>query len=402
MVIGEKRLTRLTERIGHECVQMRDEEVAAYKDTTLAMRDECPADVEVPDCCAVMVDGGRHQQVDSNPNSNNHWYEYKAGICLELDSEASEKDPLPDVPDFLQDVEYVKDLTSEIGKKAADQDLGDENDDSLKIDLDSVKNLDDLRRAVEEFDARTAANTKRGKSDQRSSLSPSIVSREVVATQRNCDSLGWMMANRAWRQGYFKSKRKAFLGDGSAWIWTQYEIHFKPQEFVPILDLIHATTYVYASAMADRSKAEGSVVYQRWMKWVWEGNVAQVINELTVRQQELGSPDEGESKTTPRSIVSTALGYLTTQQSRMNYPEYRKQGLPITSAHMESTVKEINRRIKGTEKFWKEGNAEAILELKANTLCDSDPIAKFWKKRQKTRTGFRSCVGRRTPKPTPA
>ena len=112
MVIGEKRLTRLTERIGHECVQMRDEEVAAYKDTTLAMRDECPADVEVPDCCAVMVDGGRHQQVDSNPNSNNHWYEYKAGICLELDSEASEKDPLPDVPDFLQDVEYVKDLTS--------------------------------------------------------------------------------------------------------------------------------------------------------------------------------------------------------------------------------------------------------------------------------------------------
>lgn len=38
----------------------------------------------------------------------------------------------------------------------------------------------------------------------------------------------------------------------------------------------------------------------------------------------------------------------------MNYVEYRGLGLPITSSLMESTVKQIGRRVKGTEKFWSE------------------------------------------------
>ena len=48
-------------------------------------------------------------------------------------------------------------------------------------------------------------------------------------------------------------------------------------------------------------------------------------------------------------------------------------GLPITSSLMESTVKQLNRRIKGTEKFWTEAGGEAVLQLKADNLCDSDP-----------------------------
>ena len=38
----------------------------------------------------------------------------------------------------------------------------------------------------------------------------------------------------------------------------------------------------------------------------------------------------------------------------MQYDAYRREGLPITSSHMESTVKRFNRRVKGTEKFWSE------------------------------------------------
>ena len=59
----------------------------------------------------------------------------------------------------------------------------------------------------------------------------------------------------------------------------------------------------------------------------------------------------------------------------MKYDEYRRQGLPITSSLMESAVKQINQRVKGTEKFWSEEGAEAMLQLRADQLSDGDPLA---------------------------
>ena len=55
----------------------------------------------------------------------------------------------------------------------------------------------------------------------------------------------------------------------------------------------------------------------------------------------------------------------------MHYPAYRQQGLPITSSHIESTVKLINRRIKGSEKFWLRPESECVLQLRADHLSDS-------------------------------
>ncbi len=62
----------------------------------------------------------------------------------------------------------------------------------------------------------------------------------------------------------------------------------------------------------------------------------------------------------------------------MNYPEYRKLGLPITSSLMESTNQQLSRRVKGTEKFWNQSTADAILQLGADSLSDSQqPPRKF-------------------------
>ena len=49
---------------------------------------------------------------------------------------------------------------------------------------------------------------------------------------------------------------------------------------------------------------------------------------------------------------------------------------------MESLVKEINVRVKGTEKFWNDGpSAEAILQLRAAALCDDDRLSHFLQNR---------------------
>ena len=80
----------------------------------------------------------------------------------------------------------------------------------------------------------------------------------------------------------------------------------------------------------------------------------------------------------PRKIVARTITYLENNRLRMNYPGYRKAGLPVTTAWMESLVKEVNYRVKGTEMFWNnpEG-AEAILQVRAAALSDDDRLSKY-------------------------
>jgi hypothetical protein len=74
----------------------------------------------------------------------------------------------------------------------------------------------------------------------------------------------------------------------------------------------------------------------------------------------------------------------------MNYPDYRKQGLAITSCHIESTIKQLNYRVKGSEMFWSEDGAEALLQLSADLLSDSCPLDTFWTRRTERMTGCRN------------
>src|SRR5262249_22323766 len=123
--------------------------------------------------------------------------------------------------------------------------------------------------------------------------------------------------------------------------------------------------------------------YTEWIGQVWAGQIEPVLAALTARQAEVGLPEPGEAETSPRQRVADALSFLHHQQKRMRYAEYRCQGLPITSSHIEATIKRINQRVKGTEKFWSERGAEAILQLRADTLSETDPLTAFWERRQR-------------------
>ena len=83
------------------------------------------------------------------------------------------------------------------------------------------------------------------------------------------------------------------------------------------------------------------------------------------------------------------MRYLKNHQQRMRYDESRRLGSPITTSHVESTVKQFNRRVKGTEKFWSEEGAEALLQLRADYLSETEPMEKFWKDREAKATGRR-------------
>ncbi len=215
---------------------------------------------------------------------------------------------------------------------------------------------------------------------------PEVQTKQVVATRRSWAEFGAMVAAAAWALGFYGAGRRAFVGDGAENNWTVHRQLFS--SFVPILDFIHALSYVFAAAMADRGFKDGWAVYEQWFQWLWSGEVERVIAALAVRQAELGGPSPDEPAGSPRAVVARALTYLQNNKDRMRYAEYRRLGLPITSSYVESTVKQVNYRVKGTEKFWNEAGAEAVLQLRGDYLSDGDIITNFWQRRETSETGL--------------
>ena len=356
--VSPERLRRATERIGDERVAERDAQAATYEALPIPARRTVPADQPTPAVACVQMDGGRLQFFDrAEPQRNEDdtfWREMKVGCLWSMTSKVSAADPCPQLPASFVDPERMRKMVREIKGFSGPDASADEEAEELRIDERPGR--------------------------------PQPLARSVVASRLDVDSFGQLLASEAHQRRFVAAARKAFVADGSESNWGVWRRHFSDYE--PILDFIHALTYVYAAAMAGHALKEGWRAYRAWAQWTWSGQVDRVIAGLELRQQELGEATKDTPKTAPSAIVAKSLGYLRNQRSRMDYPEYRKQGLPMTSTYVESTVKQINRRMKGTEKFWSRG-VEGMLTLVADHLGDTPTLARFWRNRPHRLTGSR-------------
>jgi hypothetical protein len=282
-----------------------------------------------------------------------------------MQSEIGEVDPCPDIPPSFLDVLRIPKLASELAKVAARREGEPDGTDK----------------------APTAALAEQMLQEETVYEPPEVVHRTVLASCRRWPDFAPLVASAAWAAGFQKARRKAFVADGAANNWRLQRRFFG--SFVPVLDFIHALSYVYAAAMAGQRFEQGWDSYQRWINLLWKGEAAKVIEQLHRRQAEVGLPLPSESETSVASVVARSLGYLTNHQDKMKYNEYPKEGLPITSSLMESVVKQMNYRVKGSEKFWCSQGAEAIVQLRADHLSDDQPLDEFWRQRQATATGQR-------------
>ncbi len=380
-----KEVERLTRRIGEERVQQREQQVTAFAALPLVEKFQAPEEVVPPELAVVMVDGGRLQirerqpqgetppaeaaglanreadwQDDDTPRKG-FWREDKVGLLIEMNSEPAWADPCPEIPEGFRDVLRIPKLAREIGKVAA-------------AALDGPEPPQD--------DDEPAVPKTAGVAEYQP---PGVETRRVVASCQPWPTFARVVASAAWEAGFQQAKRKAFVADGSANNWRLQRRFFG--SFVPVLDFIHALSYVYAAAVAGQPFALGWERYQRWIGLVWQGEVSRVIDELAERQREVGLPRPEDGETSVPAVVAGTLRYLRNQQDKMNYPEYRKEGLPITSSLMESTVKQMNERVKGTEKFWCQEGAEGIVQLRGDHLSDDAPLDEFWRQRQANATG---------------
>ena len=250
---------------------------------------------------------------------------------------------------------------------------------------------DDEPAGVAPASAESQAESSRGPRPRRRPGAPTVLVRSVVASAATNRVFGEMLAAAAWKRGFMAAKRKAFLSDGAPGNWTVWKCFFP--RWTPILDFIHLMSYIYSAATAGQAKTAGWNCYVRWITLAWRGQVTELLEALGRRATQLGCPPADAPSTDARRVVHDALRYIESNQARMHYDRYRRAGLPITTSHLESTVKQLNQRIKGTEKHWSRPGGEALLQLRADYLTDTNPMDAFWTRRQETATGQR-CYSR--------
>jgi hypothetical protein len=368
--ISGRHVGRLVDLIGREMEAARDQRTEDYVHHRRTTPPEPP-----PAAVAVGVDGGRlmtrQAQTGQGPGVfGKGWKEDKVACLHVLDGPTFDSDPHPQPPRCFREPTHVAELVRDFQARHGEGPVPETpvNDTGVSTPLTSDNGM-----SVPEADPPAAA----------AAWPPERQQRTCVATMHDSATFAKLVAAEAFGRQFFAAGRRAFLGDGQHYNWTIQEKWFA--DFVPIADFIHPLSNVYLSAAVVAPTAtERWALYVTWMTACWQGRVADVIAALRERREQLGPVAAGETPPAndPRLVLERTVTYLTNNAARMDYPAYRCQGLPVTTATVESLIKEFNYRVKGTEKFWNQpAGAEAILQARAAVLSDDGRLERHVKDR---------------------
>lgn len=368
--ISDERVRRACHHVGADRIKEQQLLQDAFQSKPLPEQIEGkPANVEPPEIACVMADGGRYQHLDrsvdvprrrASARKGEHWKESRIGILLNMAGEQYDSDPQPKLPAELS-YEAIADKLSEIGRTGG--------------------KLNELEETDEDHSTAEAVSD--------GLVGPTLKSRSVVASRQSWEAFGPLLASQAWYHGFAAARRKVFVSDGSSTIEKMQRIHFP--HYTSVLDILHALSYGLAAARAISNTEDlAREKYNLWAAAIWEGRVDDVIDELVAYQTKLGAPPSDARSDDPREILRVSRVYYENHCDRMDYPSYRCQGFPLTSSLMESTVKQVSRRVKGSEKYWSSKGGEAILRLRGEYLSDDQPMQCYWQSRSGNATGTRS------------
>ena len=350
--ISVKQVQILTERMGRERAVERDALVDSIKNKTLT-----PPHRQAPGVVAIHLDAGKMQFREENHGVGVHgrrWGDSKVACLQTYEPLKRAEDPRPNPPAAFLDPERVKKLCAQMEHVAGAAAVSTAAGEGAAAGMLAPSRKPRLKKPF-----------KRKR--------PRRLVRSVVATTQPVEPFGWMVAAEAARRRFYQAAAKAIVGDGGNWIWPLADLHFPG--WIQVLDFLHLLVHLWAAALAAYRGQEDAArqaweFYERMLRDAWSGKVKEVIEALEGQVQRLGHPPSKAGATDPREILRLALAYVKANQTRMDYANYRRAGLPTSSALVESSVKQINRRVKGTEKFWNDGGGEQVLQVRAAYLSE--------------------------------
>ena len=332
--LSARHVGRVVEELGAELAAERDAEVDDFVHHRRGPEGPDPEH----ELAAVFVDGGRVQTREEACGPGVHgrrWREDKIARLQSMTTRCHPGDPCPEPPACFGDLGKLERF----------------------LDADST-----LENQASEKESPAPSPVERWQPEPRV--------RTCVATMRGIGDFRWMVMAEAKRRHFYAAKRRAFVADGAPYNWTLHAGQFA--DFVPILDFLHLAGYLYAAAKA-LDPATVAERYRRWVRDAWQGRSAEVLAELRRALAEAGVGEPTLPDEHPWRPVQKAANYLANHADKVDYPRYRREGLPTTSSLIESQIKEFNARLKGTEKFWNGSNAEALLQIVAWGLREDGP-----------------------------
>lgn len=361
VTVSSRTVTKLVSQIGQEMQADRDRRTQEYVEQDLPRQATRVAPRQF--LAAIFFDGGRMRtrtEGGGHGVHDPHWRETKNAAFHRMTQQSLAVDPQPELPECFRNQAYVEKMV--LGLKKARQQPS------------------ELAAAAETAPPQEPAPEL---PQARQAWQPKPLFRTCLSSLSSSQEFGPMMAAEADARGFYAAEKRAFVGDGEAYNWTVQKQWFPT--FTPVADFVHVVEHLYEAAKA--LDADVTARWSRYVAWAsacWKGEVARVIEESDRLIGE-APPQPTPEASAVLKIVRSTRTYLNNNQTRMKYADYRRDGLPVTSSMAESLVKQVSKRVKGTEKFWNDGaSGEAILQVRAAILSDDDRLAKWIENRPVT------------------
>ena len=169
------------------------------------------------------------------------------------------------------------------------------------------------------------------------------------------------------RRRFQHAPRQVVLGDGAAWIWNFADEHLP--DAIQIMDIFHAQQH-----LCDAAKAifgPGTDLADQWGKQrrdeLTDGRFDALLAALRDH-----APSCIEAKRT--------LDYFSNNRNKMRYPDFRAQGLCVSSGVLEGACRSvIAQRLKNGGMHWTVNGANAVIALRC--AIRSNRFDDFWERR---------------------
>ena len=184
-----------------------------------------------------------------------------------------------------------------------------------------------------------------------------------VADAGGPEAIGKKLYAEAKRRGVDRARRVYVVSDGAAWIWNLAEEHFPGSG--ELLDFYHATEHLWALGRilwgADEEEKVKAWVTPLRSTLRYRGGVELLpfLEEL-LKTEEAKKPEMGAGRL---KELNREVAYFRKHESRLDYPEAKRQGMPLGSGAMESACSQIQGRFKCTGQFWSPSGERHLLAL---------------------------------------
>jgi hypothetical protein len=324
MLDGPVPLSRVweeAERVGADLVDRRDGEIRAMLE---GRPPEPPANA--PDLLVVSPDGGRIQ--DRSRPEGDRWCEYKAAVVYRVSRDDAAREGVRPDPQLAPHWRY--------------------------------------RAGTDGFE--------RVEAGEKTYRDPEPETKTYTASTETVERFPLMVELEAKRRGLMEANTVAVVGDGGDFVWrtakeAAADRRAGGKRIFEVLDIIHAGEHLADAAKAAfGATTEGASWLNARHAELWRGDADELIRALEAKAGEL-APRPGPEKS-PARVLWNARDYFYEHRERIRYDTFRRHGLPLTSCHIESGIKQTNHRVKGSEKQWLLPNAEAMLALRCLGLSE--------------------------------